>query len=329
MKAVLYSKYGHEDALTVEEIERPTPLDKQVLVKVHAASINAGDWRGLENPLLARVIGGGLLKPKNTRTGSDLAGKVEAVGLNVTQFKPGDEVFGCGHGSFAEYVLAREAYLSQKPSNISFEQAATVPIAALTALQAIRHAGGIRSGQMVLVQGASGGVGIFTLQLAKLSGAEVTAVCSTKSLAMARSLGADHVIDYTRQDFTRNSQVYDLIFGINGYHPLSAYKRALSPGGTYVCVGGSLGQFFQSMLFGSLMTGKGDKKLTNMGIAKVNQEDLMHLAQLLDAGKIAPVIDCSYPLSRIVDAFKYVLVEHPRGKVVITLDEDKNETLAH
>jgi NADPH:quinone reductase-like Zn-dependent oxidoreductase len=329
MKAVLYSKYGRADALKVEEIERPTPLDKQVLVKVHAASINAGDWRGLENPLLARMIGGGLFKPKNTRTGSDLAGRVEAIGLNVTQFKPGDEVFGCSHGSFAEYVLAREAYLTLKPSNISFEQAAAVPVAALTALQAIRHVGGIQPGRRVLVQGASGGVGTFTVQLARLYGAEVTAVCSTKSLDVVRSLGADHVIDYTRQDFTRSGQLYDLIFGINGYHPLSAYKRALSPGGTYVCVGGSLRQFFESMLLGSLVTGKGDKKLSNMGIAKVNQEDLVQLAQLLEAGKIAPVIDCSYPLSQVVSAFTYVLDEHPRGKVVITMDENKDEAQAH
>jgi NADPH:quinone reductase-like Zn-dependent oxidoreductase len=237
----------------------------------------------------------------------------------VKQFKPGDEVFGCGNGSFAEFVLARESYLVLKPANVSFEQAAAVPVAALTALQAIRYAGGIKEGQSVLIQGASGGVGIFTVQLAKLYGAEVTAVCSTKSVDMARSLGADHVIDYTREDFTRKGMQYDLIFGVNGYHPLSGYKRALSPGGSYVCVGGSLRQFFQSMLLGSLMSRNGDKRMSNMGIAKVNQEDLAQLAELLETGKITPVIDRSYPLSETVEAFKYVLEVHPRGKVVIGL----------
>jgi NADPH:quinone reductase-like Zn-dependent oxidoreductase len=319
MKAVLYTKYGNADALTVENVEKPSPADKQVLVKVRAASINANDWRGLENPILARLMGGGLMKPKDTSTGSDLAGEVEAVGANVTEFKPGDEVFGCGKGTFAEYALARESYLALKPMHRSFEEAAAVPVAGLTALQAIRYAGGIQPAERVLIQGASGGVGLFTVQLAKWYGAEVTGVCSTKSLDLVRSAGAEHVIDYTKEDFTRNGQQYDLILAINGYHPLAAYKRALSPGGRYICVGGSLVQIFQSMALGALMSRNGDKKMGNMGIAKVTQEDLAQLAELLQAGRIAPVIDRSYPLSETVNAFKYVLEEHPRGKVVITV----------
>jgi NADPH:quinone reductase-like Zn-dependent oxidoreductase len=226
------------------------------------------------DPFFIRLVGGGFLRPKDPRLGSDVAGRVEAVGENVTQFRPGDEVFGCAKGSFAEYALAREAYLVSKPANKSFEETAALPVAALTALQGIRFAGGIQPGQKVLIQGASGGVGTFAVQLAKSFGAEVTGVCSTRNLDMVRSIGADHVIDYTREDFTRNKPGYDLIFAINGYHPLSAYKRALNPHGVYICAGGSMAQLFQAMLLGPMMSGSGDKKLGSMGIAKVNQEDL-------------------------------------------------------
>ena len=319
MKAILYTKYGPPDVLKIDEVEKPTPKDKQVLIKVHAASINAADWRGMRYPILDRLIGGGLLKPKNTRVGSDVAGRVEAVGENVTQFRPGDEVFGCAKGAFAEYVLAREAYLALKPANSSFEKAAAVPVAALTALQGIRYAGGIRPGQKVLIQGASGGVGTFAVQLAKSFGAEVTAVCSTRNLDMARSIGADHVIDYTKEDFTRNRQCYDLIFAVNGYHSLSDYKRALNPQGIYVCAGGTLPQIFQAMLLGSLVSKNGDKKMGNMGIAKVNQEDLVILGELLEAGKIVPVIDRSYSLSEFAEAMRYIEEKHAQGKVVITV----------
>jgi len=319
MKAILYTKYGPPDVLKIDEVEKPTPQDKQVLIKVHAASINAADWRGMRYPILDRLIGGGLLKPKNTRVGSDVAGRVEAVGENVTQFRPGDEVFGCAKGAFAEYVLAREAYLALKPANSSFEKAAAVPVAALTALQGIRYAGGIRPGQKVLIQGASGGVGTFAVQLAKSFGAEVTAVCSTRNLDMARSIGADHVIDYTKEDFTRNRQCYDLIFAVNGYHSLSDYKRALNPQGIYVCAGGTLPQIFQAMLLGSLVSKNGDKKMGNMGIAKVNQEDLVILGELLEAGKIVPVIDRSYSLSEFAEAMRYIEEKHAQGKVVITV----------
>ena len=320
MKAVVYPEYGSPDVLQIEEVEKPTPSENQVLVKVHAASINAADYRMMRaNPFLVRLMTGGLLKPKDTRLGSDVAGRVEAVGENVKQFRPGDEVFGCRHGAFAEYVCAREGLLALKPANSSFEEAAAVPVAALTALQGIRYAGGIRPGQKVLIQGASGGVGTFAVQLAKSFGAEVTAVCSTRNLDMARSIGADHVIDYTKEDFTRNRQRYDLIFAANGYHSLAAYKRALKPQGVYVCAGGAMPQFFQAILLGSLMSGNGDKKMGSMGIAKVIQEDLVYLGELLEAGKIAPVIDQSYPLSEIVDAFRYLEETHAQGKVVITI----------
>src|SRR3990170_299672 len=321
MKANVHTKYGPPELLQLKEVEKPTPKENQVLVKVHAASINAAEYRMMRaNPFPVRLMVGGLLRPKDPRFGSDVAGRVEAVGENVKQFRPGDDVFGCAHGAFAEYVLAREAYLALKPSNRSFEEAAVVPVAGLTALQGLRDAGGIRPGQKVLIQGASGGVGTFAVQLAKSFGAEVTAVCSTRNLDMARSIGADHVIDYTQEDFTRNQQRYDLIFAANGYHSLSAYKRALSPQGIYVCAGGTLPQFFQAILLGSLMSRTGGKKLGSMGIAKVNQEDLVYLGELLEAGKIVPVIDRSYPISEIVEAFRYVEEVHAQGKVVITVD---------
>ncbi len=323
MKAIVYTEYGPPDVLHIEEVEKPTPIENQVLIKVHAASVNAQDYRMRKGkPFLARLMIGGLLKPKNTRIGSDVAGRVEAVGENVKQFQPGDEVFGCRDGAFAEYVCAREEALALKPTNISFEAAAAVPVAALTALQGIRHAGGIQPGQKVLIQGASGGVGMFAVQIAKSYGAEVTAVCSTKNLNMARSIGADHVIDYTRVDFTRNPQRYDLILAINGYHSLSAYKRALNPQGIYVCAGGALLQFLQAMLLGSLMSKNGGKKMGSMGIAKVKREDLVFLAKLLEEGKIVPVIDRIYPLSEIVEAFRYVEEKHAQGKVVIEIPKD-------
>jgi NADPH:quinone reductase-like Zn-dependent oxidoreductase len=271
------------------------------------------------DPFFIRLVGQGLLKPKDPRIGGDVAGVVEAVGEDVKQFRPGDEVFGCGAGTFAEFAVAREAYVALKPASISFEKAAAVPVAGLTALQGIRHAGGIRPGQRVLLQGASGGVGTFALQLAKSFGAEVTAVCSTRNLDMVRSMGANHVIDYTREDFTRNGQQYDLILAANGYHPISAYKRALSPRGTYVCAGGTMPQLFQAMILGSLMSEQDGKKLGSMGLAKVIQEDLVFLGELLEAGKITPFIDRTYPLSETAEAFRYFEETHAQGKVVVTV----------
>ncbi len=244
MKAIVYHNYGSPDVLRLEEVQKPTLEENEVLVKVHAASVNALDWHLLTADIfLVRLMTGGVLKPKGTRLGADVAGRVEAVGRNVKQFRPGDavfgDVFGYGYGSFAEYVSAPESALTLKPANLSFEQAAAAPLAAITALQGLRDRGQIRPGQKVLIQGASGGVGTFAVQIAKVFGAEVTAVCSTRNVDQARSLGADHVIDYTQKDFTQNGQRYDLIFAANGYHPLSAYKRALTPQGIYVMAVGT------------------------------------------------------------------------------------------
>jgi len=232
MKAIVYEKYGPPDVLQLKEVAKPTPKDDEVLISVHAASANSRDWRRMRaNPFFIRLMAGGLLRPKNTILGADMAGRVGAVGSNVRQFQPGDEVFGClsryGGRTFAEYVCAGENEIALKPANLSFEQAAAVPLAAITALQGLRDKGNIQPGQKVLIQGASGGVGTFAVQIAKSFGAEVTAVCSTRNLDQARSIGADQVIDYTREDFTQNGQQYDLILAANGYHPLSAYKRAL------------------------------------------------------------------------------------------------------
>jgi NADPH:quinone reductase-like Zn-dependent oxidoreductase len=319
MKAVLYEKYGvPEVALQLKEVAKPVPKNQQVLVKVHAASVNAKDWRGFTMPLLVtRFFGGGWSKPKDNTAGTDVAGVVEAVGENITRFKPGDEVFGGAHSSFAEYTLAREVNLALKPANRSFEDAAALPIAGLTALQAIRYAGGIRAGQQVLIQGASGGVGMFAVQLAKASGAEVTAVCSARNFDLVRSWGVDHAIDYTKEDFTKSGKQYDLILAVNGYHSLWAYRRALKPQGVYVCAGGDISQFLQVIFFAKWFSQKGGKTLGNMGIAKFNQVDLAHLGELLQDGKIAPHIDRRYPLHQTVDAIRHVIDNHAQGKVII------------
>jgi NADPH:quinone reductase-like Zn-dependent oxidoreductase len=321
MKAILYHEYGPPNVLQMEEVEKPTPKDHQVLIKIHATSVNAGDYRVMRANLLIRLVTGGLLRPKDPRIGSDVAGRIEAVGENVKQFRPGDAIFGFTNGSFAEYGCSRESSVALKPANISFEEAAAVPVAAITALQGLRDTAKIQPGQKVLIQGASGGVGIFAVQLAKYYGAEVTAVCSTKNLDMVRSLGADHVVDYTQEDFTLNRQPYDLIFAINGYHSLWAYKRSLRPQGMYVCAGGTMSQFLQSMLLGPLMSRKGGQKMGSMGIAKINQGDLIFLGELLKAGKIVPVIDRSYPLSESAEAVRYVENKHAQGKVIITVGE--------
>jgi len=323
MRAIVCTGYGPPDVLRLREMEKPGPKEDQVLVEVHAASINAMDYRvRTGRPLLLRPMMGGLRRPKDSRVGSDVAGRVEAVGENVKRFRPGDEVFGCARGAFAEYALARESYLALKPVNSSFEAAAAVPVAALTALQGLRGGGGIRAGQRVLIQGASGGVGTFAIQLARSFGANVTAVCSTRNLEMARSIGAAHVIDYTKEDFTRAEQRYDLIFAVNGYHSLWAYRRVLPPGGTYVCAGGTLPQILQAMLLGSLMSRKGNRRMRSMGIARVNEDDLVHLGELLEAGKIAPVIDRRYLLDDVVEAFRYVEDTHAQGKIVIVVRQD-------
>jgi NADPH:quinone reductase-like Zn-dependent oxidoreductase len=320
VKAIVFERYGPPDVLQLKEIEKPTPKDNEVLVRVLAASVNAYDWHMMSGkPFLVRLMGGGLLKPKDTLLGSDFAGRVEAIGKDVKQFKPGDEVYGMG-GGFAEYVCRREDRVALKPVNLSFEEAAAVPMAAVTALQGLRDKGQIQRGQKVLIDGASGGVGTFAVQIAKSFGADVTAVCSTRNLETARSIGADHVIDYTQEDFTKNGQRYDLILAANGYHSISGYRRAMNPKGTFVMTGGSMGQLFQTMLLGPLVSKTGSKKMSTL-MAKQNQEDLVSLKELLEARKVVPVIERRYPLSQAAEAVRYVEEGHAQGKVVLTLEE--------
>lgn len=323
MKAIVYAEYGPPDVLELKEIEKPAPKDDEVLVKVCAASVNAADWRMMRaDPFLVRLYAGLLRPTKFHVLGADIAGKVEAVGKNVTQFQIGDEVFGdvfaSGFGGFAEYKCARADELVIKPANISFEEAAAVPLAALTALHGLRDNGQIRPGKRVLINGASGGVGTFAVQLAKYFGAEVTAVCSRGKMEMARSLGADHVIDYTREDFTRSGQQYDLILAANGNRSIFDYRRALSPRGIYVMAGGKPAQLFQALLLGPWLSLAGDKKMGAL-TSKPNQKDLLLLKELLETGKIKPVIDQRYPLSEVPEAIRYVEAGHAKGKVVITV----------
>ncbi len=324
MKAIVCEKYGSPDVLTFTDVDKPVPGDGDVLIKIQAASLNAFDWRMLRpDPFMVRFMGGGLLKPKNRIPGTDMAGRVEAVGEKVTQFKPGDEVYGdlgrWGCGACAEYGCVPEAALAPKPGGVTFEQAAAVPMAALTALQGLRDKGHIRSGQRVLINGASGGVGTFAVQLARYFGAEVTAVCSTGNMDLARTLGADHVIDYSKEDFTKNGRQYDLILAANGYQRLADYKRALAPGGSYVMTGGTMKQIFQAMLLGPWYSLTGNKKMGGI-TAQANQKDLVFIKELMEAGKVVPVIDRVYPLSAVPEALRYLLAGHARGKVVITME---------
>ncbi|MBL7995764.1 NAD(P)-dependent alcohol dehydrogenase [bacterium] len=327
MKAITYKKYGSPDVIRLEDVEKPVVKDDRVLVKIYAASLNAYDWHFLTADIfMMRLMGVGMFKPKNPRLGADFSGRVEAVGKNVTQFKPGDEVFGdaasFGNGAFAEYIALPEKALALKPANLSFDEAAAVPMAALTALQGLRDEGKIEAGKKVLIQGASGGVGTYAVQLAKWFGAEVTAVCSTRNTDQARKLGADHVIDYTKENFTLSGKQYDLILAANGYHPLSAYKRALTPKGIYIMAGGTAAQIFSAMLLGPLMSNKGGKKMGGVS-AKINQKDLFILKDLLEAGKVVPVIDRRYPLHETAEALRYLGEGHARGKVVITVADGR------
>jgi NADPH:quinone reductase-like Zn-dependent oxidoreductase len=321
MKAIVYHKYGPPDVLELKEVEKPVPADNQVLVRVQAASVNYGNLVLLKGePFLARLFFGPL-KPKYSIPGGDIAGRVEAVGKSVKQFQPGDEVFGdlsgCGWGGFAEYVSVPEHVLAPKPSHLTFEEAAAVPMAAVTALQSIRDKGKIKPGQKVLIYGASGGVGTFAVQIAKSFGAEVTGVCSTRNVGILQSLGADHVIDYKKEDFSKKAEVYDLIIGVNGYQPITVYKRALSPNGIFVHVGGSGLQMFQAMVLGPWISMKG-KKIGSF-LQRPNQQNLFFIRDLLETGKIKPVIDRQYQLSEIQEAFKYFEKGHAQGKVVITV----------
>jgi NADPH:quinone reductase-like Zn-dependent oxidoreductase len=330
VKAIVRTKYGPPEVLQLKEIERPVTKDTEVLVQVHAASINYGDWGLLRGkPFFLRLTEGGLQEPKIKILGGDVAGRVKAVGRSAKQFQPGDEVFGdlsaCGRGGFAEYVCATEDKFARKPANTSFEEAAAVPMAAAVALQGLRDQGQIQPGQKVLINGASGGVGTFAVQIAKSFGAEVTAVCSTRHLDMARSIGADYVIDYTQEDFTKNGQRYDLMLAANGYHPISDYGRALRPQGIYVCSGGSLAQIFQSMLLGPLMSRSGGKQMGNL-VYRQDTQDLVFVKQLLESGQVVPVIDRRYPLNEVPEAFRYFGEGHTRGKVVIAMEHNESAT---
>jgi NADPH:quinone reductase-like Zn-dependent oxidoreductase len=322
MHAVVTTQYGSPDVLELREVDQPTPNANEVLVRVHAASVNAGDWHLLRGePFLVRLMFG-LRAPKFQILGSDVAGVVETVGTDVTQFRPGDAVFGDisahGFGAFAEYVAVPETALAHKPEGLSFAEAAALPVAAGTALQALRDHGHIQAGQQVVINGASGGVGTYAVQIAKAFGAVVTGVCSTSKMEQVRALGADHVIDYTQEDFTKNGQQYDLIIAVNGYHPILHYRRALRAGGRYVMIGGANAQMFEALLLGPLLSLPGSTKLGNM-LAEPDQARLLALKELAEAGKIAPVIDRCYPLAEVPEAIRSVEAGSARGKVVITV----------
>nr|WP_263323523.1 NAD(P)-dependent alcohol dehydrogenase [Neobacillus sp. Marseille-Q6967] len=322
MKAVVYNKYGSPDVLEVTEVEKPIPKDNQVLVKIRAASLNYGNLVLLKgDPFLARFAFG-LLKPKYPIPGGDIAGRVEAVGKDVKQFQPGDDVFGdlsgSGWGGFAEYVSVQEKALALKPANLSYEEAAAVPMAGVTALQSLRDKGKIQPGQKVLIHGASGGVGTFAVQIAKSFGAEVTGVCSTRNKEILQSIGADHAIDYTKEDFTKRAKKYDLILAVNGHHPISSYKRSLNLHGNFVHVGGSGAQLFQTMTLGSMISWTGKKKMSTF-LQRQSQKDLIYMKELLEEGKVKPVMDKNFKMSEVKEAFRYFEEGHAKGKIVISM----------
>jgi len=332
MKTIVYHSYGSPDVLQCEEIEKPTAGDAEVLIKVRAASVNPLDWHFMRGaPYFVRIMTG-LRKPKDTRLGVDVAGQVEAVGRNVTQFKPGDEVFGSCRGAFAEYACTSESALVMKPDSVTFEQAASVPVAALTALQGLRRGGltedgQIRTGQKVLINGAAGGVGTFAVQIATWFGADVTGVCSTRNMEMVRSIGADRVIDYTREDFTKGGQRYDVIFDSVGNHPLSACRRVLSHAGIYIVNGGQDGRWIgpvargiRAIVFSWFVS----QKLV-IFLTRRSKEDLTILRDLMESGKVTPVIDRRCRLSEVPEAIRYLEAGLARGKVVITV-EHGNDT---
>jgi NADPH:quinone reductase-like Zn-dependent oxidoreductase len=326
IKAIVYCDYGVSN-LELEDVEKPTPADDQLLVRVHAASVNPYDWHFIEGtPKIIRLMGVGLRKPKDTRVGVDFAGTVEAVGKNVTNFKPGDEVFGGRGGAFAQYVCPRaNRAVALKPANITFEQAASVNIAGVTALQAIRDKGKVEPGQKVLINGASGGVGTFAVQIAKSLGADVTGVCSARNADLVRSLGADHVIDYTKEDFTKGDQRYDVILDNVANHSLSECRRVLTPKGKYVMIGG--GGASEQGFFGvmtrplkAMVLSPFISQQMGMMMADTNQKDLTVLADMMQAGKLKPVIDRTYKLDQVPDAIRYLEEGHARGKVIIAVE---------
>src|SRR6266581_1466662 len=326
MKAIVYTQYGSPDVLQLKEVEKPAPNDGEILVKIHAASANPLDWHLMRaSPFFVRLEGG-LRKPKDPRLGADIAGRVEAVGNNVTQFQPGDEVFGAWTGSFAEYASVPENRVALKPTKSSFEEAAAIPVAAITALQGLRDKGQIQSGQKVLVNGASGGVGTFAVQIAKSFGTEVTGVCSTRNLDMVRSIGADHVIDYTQEDFTRGNQRYDLIYDLVGNHSFSERRNILKPNGICVLAGvggaglhpGMWGRVLGN--FATVFKSKFASQKFIFYIAKLTKDDLNVLRDLMQSGKVAPIIDRTYKMSETQAALRYLEEGHAHGKVVIDIE---------
>ena len=325
MKAIVYEKYGSPDVLHLQEVEKPTPNDNEILVKVHTASVNAADLEYLRGTVMIRM--GGLLKPKNQILGSDIAGRVEAVGRNIKQFQPGDDIFGdsfyYGFGAFAEYVCVPEKALALKPASMTFEEVVTLPQSGLLALQGLRDKRKIQPGQKVLINGAGGGTGTFAVQIAKLFGAEVTGVDSTRKLDMVRSIGADQTIDYTQEDFTKSGQRYDLILDVVVSRSIFDYKRALNPKGILRMVGGSMSRLFISTFLGPLISR--NKKMSIVMWKQMKKEDLVFMKELFEAGKVVPVIDRRYPLSEVAEAFRYLEEGHHQGKVVITV-EHNNKT---
>ena len=320
MKAVTYCDFGPPDVLAIESVETPTPTDDQVLVKVRAAAVNPVDWHTMRGTPYIGRIGMGLRRPTSIRLGVDFAGTIVSAGRNVTEFEPGDEVFGGRNGAFAEYVTVRAAgAVARKPPNVSFEEAAAVPVAAITALQALRDHGALRAGQKVLINGASGGVGTFAVQIAKALGAEVTGVSSARNVALVKSIGADHVIDYTSEDFTKGAQRYDLIVDNVSNHPLSDMRRVLRPGGRYVMVGGPSGRWIDPLprAFSAIATSWFVKEEMRFFIAQLNKQDLKFLGKLMEAGKVRAVVDRKYPMEEIGEAVRYLETGRARGKVVV------------
>ena len=323
MKAIVYYHYGTPDVLQYQEIEKPIPADDQVLIQVRAASANPYDWHFIRGtPSFIRLFTG-LRAPKSRRLGADVAGVVETVGSNVTSSKPGDAVFGTAPGSFAEYVCSPASSLALKPENLNWEQAAAVPIAGITALQGLRDKGKVQPGKHVLINGAAGGVGTFAVQIAKWFGARVTGVCSTRNIELVRSIGADEVIDYTRESFINGAQRYDLLFDLVGNNPLSACLRVLHPQGTYIGCGGGAPDRRSIEILGSILHSLAIAPFASQKVpgllAKVNTADLTFLADLMRAGKVTPVLDRSYPLSETADAIRYVEQGHAHGKVAINV----------
>jgi NADPH:quinone reductase-like Zn-dependent oxidoreductase len=323
MKAAFHERYGLPEVVELREVDKPAIEDHQVLVRVHASSVNPAEWYAITGPWFVRLFGTGIRRPKDPRVGSDLAGRVEAVGSDVTEFRPGDEVFGTGGAAWAEYAAAREVRLVPKPANVSFEEAAAVPIAALTALQALRDHGQLQPGQRVLINGASGGVGTFAVQIAKALGADVTAVCSPRNVEQARELGADRVVDYTQEDFTKLDVRHDLLIDIAGSKPFGKLRRVLTPEATVVIVGakfpanhglGPLGHVIRMRLGGLVKSQK-----VKFFMAKITKEDLAVMQELLDSGKVKTVIDRTFELTQVDDALSYLGEGHARGKIVITM----------